>query len=76
VGGGGSDTACRGSGSTGGVKGSGTGAGASAVDGSVATVARIVGWAFAGWGTALYWWAAALYTFQTRQLIKGVNHPQ
>ena len=38
MGGGGSDTACRGSGSTGGVKGSGTGAGASAVDGSVATV--------------------------------------
>jgi cardiolipin synthase len=45
-------------------------------DGGVATVARVVGWAFAGWGTALYWWAAALYTFQTRQLIKGVKHPQ
>jgi cardiolipin synthase (CMP-forming) len=26
-----------------------------------ATVARVVGWAFALWGTALYWWAGALY---------------
>jgi cardiolipin synthase (CMP-forming) len=26
-----------------------------------ATVARVVGWAFAIWGTALYWWAGALY---------------
>ncbi|MEO5875285.1 MAG: CDP-alcohol phosphatidyltransferase family protein [Streptosporangiaceae bacterium] len=45
-------------------------------DGTVATVARVVGWAFAGWGTALYWWAAALYTIQAGQLIKGVKHPQ
>jgi cardiolipin synthase len=26
-----------------------------------ATVARVIGWAFALWGTALYWWAGALY---------------
>lgn len=29
------------------------------------TVARIVGWAFAIWGTALYWWAGLLYARQT-----------
>ncbi|AMS04574.1 CDP-alcohol phosphatidyltransferase family protein [Acidipropionibacterium acidipropionici] len=29
------------------------------------TVARIVGWAFAIWGTVLYWWAGLLYARQT-----------
>lgn len=28
---------------------------------AAATVARVVGWAFAIWGTALYWWAGVLY---------------
>ena len=37
--------------------------------GPAALVARVVGWAFAIWGTALYWWAAGLYLVQTRQLI-------
>jgi len=37
--------------------------------GSAATVARVIGWAFAGWGTALYWWAAALYLTQVRSLV-------
>jgi cardiolipin synthase (CMP-forming) len=32
------------------------------------TVARIIGWAFAIWGTVLYWWAAALYLTQARRL--------
>jgi cardiolipin synthase (CMP-forming) len=32
------------------------------------TVARIIGWAFAIWGTVLYWWAAALYLTQARSL--------
>ncbi|GAA3191940.1 CDP-alcohol phosphatidyltransferase family protein [Actinocorallia longicatena] len=41
-------------------------------DGTVATVARVVGWAFAIWGTALYWYAAALYTVQARQLISSL----
>jgi cardiolipin synthase (CMP-forming) len=26
-----------------------------------ATVARVIGWAFALWGTGLYWWAGVLY---------------
>jgi cardiolipin synthase (CMP-forming) len=37
--------------------------------GSWATVARVTGWAFAVWGTALYWWAAALYLTQVRSLV-------
>jgi cardiolipin synthase (CMP-forming) len=37
--------------------------------GPAATVARVAGWAFAGWGTALYWWAAALYLTQVRSLV-------
>ncbi|GAB3673863.1 CDP-alcohol phosphatidyltransferase family protein [Actinocorallia lasiicapitis] len=41
-------------------------------DGTVATVARVLGWAFAAWGTALYWYAAALYTVQARQLISSL----
>jgi cardiolipin synthase (CMP-forming) len=32
------------------------------------TLARILGWAFAIWGTVLYWWAAALYLAQVRSL--------
>jgi cardiolipin synthase (CMP-forming) len=32
------------------------------------TLARIIGWAFAIWGTVLYWWAAALYLAQVRSL--------
>jgi cardiolipin synthase len=37
--------------------------------GSAALTARVTGWAFAIWGTALYWWAAALYLTQARQVI-------
>jgi cardiolipin synthase len=36
---------------------------------SYAEVARVFGWAFALWGTALYWWAAALYVEQARRLL-------
>jgi cardiolipin synthase (CMP-forming) len=32
------------------------------------TVARVIGWAFAIWGTVLYWWAAMLYLAQVRSL--------
>ena len=28
-----------------------------------------LGWAFAIWGTALYWLAAALYVVQVRQIL-------
>jgi len=37
--------------------------------GSAALTARVLGWAFAIWGSALYWWAAGLYLLQTRQLV-------
>ncbi len=37
-------------------------------DDGLATVARPVGWAFALWGTALYVYAAGLYTAQVRAL--------
>jgi cardiolipin synthase (CMP-forming) len=36
---------------------------------SYAEVTRIVGWMFAIWGSALYWWAAGLYIVQARQLL-------
>lgn len=38
-------------------------------DGTVATVADIVGWAFAIWGVGMYWWAGVLYAWQVRQLL-------
>jgi cardiolipin synthase len=42
-----------------------------ASDGSTwALVARVVGWAFAVWGTGLYWWAGWLYIAQTVQLVR------
>lgn len=31
--------------------------------------AKIFGWAFAVWGTALYWWAAVLYIGQARRIL-------
>lgn len=36
-----------------------------------AQVARVVGWAFALWGTGLYWWAGILYVRQTVELLRG-----
>jgi cardiolipin synthase (CMP-forming) len=33
------------------------------------TLARVLGWAFATWGTVLYWWAAMLYLVQVRSLV-------
>ena len=38
--------------------------------GTVAEVVRVIGWAFAIWGTALYWWAAMLYLTQVRDLVR------
>jgi cardiolipin synthase (CMP-forming) len=38
-------------------------------EGTAAVAARVAGWAFAIWGSALYWWAAALYLVQVRQVI-------
>lgn len=34
-------------------------------------VASVFGWAFAGWGTTLYWWAGILYAVQVRRLAKA-----
>jgi cardiolipin synthase len=39
--------------------------------GTPALVARVVGWAFALWGTGLYWWAGILYVRQTRELLRS-----
>jgi cardiolipin synthase (CMP-forming) len=39
--------------------------------GTWAEIARVIGWAFAIWGTALYWWAAILYLIQARALVTG-----
>ncbi|HEV3382892.1 MAG TPA: CDP-alcohol phosphatidyltransferase family protein [Trebonia sp.] len=39
--------------------------------GTAAEVIRVFGWAFAIWGTALYWWAALLYLSQVKDLVKG-----
>lgn len=38
-------------------------------DGTVPMLARVFGWAFVIWGVALYWWAAVLYTEQTRKVL-------
>jgi cardiolipin synthase len=39
--------------------------------GTAPLVAKVLGWAFVSWGTALYWWAAGLYLVQVRQLSGG-----
>ena len=38
-------------------------------EGVVATLANVFGWAFAIWGTGLYWWAGLLYAWQVRKLL-------
>jgi len=37
--------------------------------GSVATLGKMFGWAFAIWGIGLYWWAGLLYAWQVRKLM-------
>jgi len=37
---------------------------------TAADVARIIGWAFVIWGTALYWWAGLLYLEQARRILR------
>lgn len=39
--------------------------------GAYAAIAKVFGWAFAIWGTGLYWWAAILYAIQLRQLSRN-----
>jgi cardiolipin synthase (CMP-forming) len=36
-------------------------------------LAYVFGWAFAIWGTALYWWAGLLYLAQVRRLVVTVR---
>ncbi len=43
--------------------------------GTGAMIARVIGWAFAIWGTALYWWAAVLYLVQARGLASKRTAP-
>jgi len=38
-----------------------------------AEIAQIAGWAFALWGTGLYWWAGALYVVQVRRLTAATT---
>jgi cardiolipin synthase len=42
-------------------------------EGDASEAVRIIGWAFAVWGVALYWWAALLYLTQIRDLVKGAT---
>lgn len=37
--------------------------------GVTATLAKVFGWAFAGWGIGLYWWAGVLYAYQVYKLL-------
>ncbi|MBA2464117.1 MAG: CDP-alcohol phosphatidyltransferase family protein [Nocardioidaceae bacterium] len=37
--------------------------------GLVPQLAKVFGWAFAIWGTCLYWWAGFLYAWQVRKLL-------
>ncbi len=41
-----------------------------ASEGTFGLIARVFGWAFALWGTALYWWAGGLYVIQTVNLLR------
>jgi cardiolipin synthase len=44
--------------------------------GDAALAARVIGWAFALWGSALYWWAAVLYLVQARRVIAGAGRSE
>lgn len=41
--------------------------------GDLAALARVVGWAFTVWGTALYWWAGLLYLDQVRRIARSAR---
>ena len=40
---------------------------------SFATVALSIGWAFAWWGTVLYWVAGVMYAVQTRDVVRAAR---
>jgi cardiolipin synthase (CMP-forming) len=39
----------------------------------VSEIAHAFGWAFAIWGTALYWWAGVLYVVQVQRLVAAAR---
>ena len=39
-------------------------------NGTIANLANVFGWAFAIWGTGLYWWAGLLYAWQVHRLLR------
>jgi cardiolipin synthase len=47
------------------------GAGATGTGLTFADAARTLGWAFALWGTALYWWAGILYLEQAARILRS-----
>jgi cardiolipin synthase (CMP-forming) len=42
--------------------------------GTLPTLAKVFGWAFAIWGTGLYWWAGLLYAWQVHKLLADHDH--
>jgi len=42
-------------------------------DGTFSTLALPIGWAFAWWGTALYWVAGVMYAVQTRDVVRAAR---
>ena len=43
--------------------------------GTLARLADVTGWAFAIWGTGLYWWAGLLYAYQVFRLLQQPPEP-
>lgn len=41
--------------------------------GTLAELARIFGWSFAGWGIGLYWWSGGLYCYQVARLLRSTE---
>jgi cardiolipin synthase len=46
------------------------------IGGPVAEIALVFGWAFAWWGTGLYWWAGWLYVRQVRDVVSAARAEQ
>ena len=44
-------------------------------EGTLARLADVFGWAFAAWGTGLYWWAGFLYAYQVARLLRASPEP-
>ncbi|MDX6298345.1 MAG: hypothetical protein QOI51_2202 [Nocardioidaceae bacterium] len=42
---------------------------------AVARLADVLGWAFAIWGTGLYWWAGCLYAYQVSRIMRMPRVP-